>query len=154
MARTRGHVIVKRSGNWVKLYLAYNANPEWMLPVLKHKPEESARLTTHCSTGICQFNESGTPYEYHDYKKLDECAHENQVFDTLEAALASCVLANIYIWDDVEWSYKTLEQVVSPERLSEIRPLKRKRNVWREMRQAHEAEKEALFGRSEETDSE
>jgi len=38
--------------------------------------------------------------------------------------------------------------------LSEIRPLKRKRNVWREMRQAHEAEKEALFGRSEETDSE
>ena len=139
MARTRGHVIVKRDYKWVKLYLAYNGNPDWMLPILAKEPSCIAEKIHNCRTGISQINANACVGEYHDYNKLDQCAHPNEEFESLEDALASCVLENIYVWDGVSWSHKTLGAVVSPERLSEIRPLKRKKNVWREMRKAHEA---------------
>jgi len=142
MARTRGHVIVKNEDKWVKFYLAYNGNPDWMLPMLAKYPSDIASKVHCCRTGICQIDEHHSNVyvgEYHDFKQLDLCAHPNQEFTSLEEALASCVLENIYVWDGVSWSHRTLEAVVSPERLSEIRPLKRKKNVWRDMRKAHEA---------------
>lgn len=139
MSRTRGHVIAKTDDKFIKYYLAYNSNPEWMLTVLAIEPSASASRLSWCRTGISQFDERGYPHEYHDHAHLDAQAHLNEEFDSLKAALGSCVLENIYVWDGVSWSHKTIEGVVSPERLSEIRPLKRKRNVWRDMRKAHEA---------------
>lgn len=144
MSRTRGHVIVKTGDKFTKLYLAYNGNPEWMIPILDKDPSGIANKIHGCRTGICQIEEHNSRVHvvrYHDYNKLDHEAHENQEFVSLEEALDSCVLEDIYVWDGESWSHKTIDNVVATKRLIEIRPLKRKRNVWREIRESHGAEK-------------
>lgn len=135
----RGHAILKTkkddgSFKWVMYYIAYNAAPSYVLPILEKYPEDCAKQIPSCSTGIASFwddaNQYGFVGEYHDYKNYDSYKHPNTDYDTLEAALLECRYPDIYIWDCEKWVHQT----ISVEAKSKAYPLRTKRNVWRETR--------------------
>lgn len=144
----RGHVILKTKNDdgsfrWVMYYLAYNAIPSYVLPILEKYPDDCKIQIASCRTGIASFwdEEKSTRYvgEYHDYRDLDVHKHPNTDYPTLEAALLACRHPNIYIWDGV-WSH----QEISAEAKAIANPPRVKRNVWRERRKSHESKPEEV----------
>lgn len=146
--RHRGHVIIheKAEGEnperWMKHYVAYNAHPEWMMPILEAHPTDCAAQARACRTGISQFDgDSKTNWgrlvgEYHDHKNFDIYKHPTLPYPTLDEALLACTFENIYVWDGFVWSHRT----ISVEAKEAAKPARRpKKNVWREMRKLHES---------------
>ncbi len=137
--QTRGHLIFNVDGVWHKLYLAYNATVEYMLPVLDNSEEFLKRLLW-CKTGVADIEKHDhgvTAREYHDYRNFDHLKHPNQEFTTLEEAFKSCTLTNVFIHRDGKWEHKTVQEI-NPDFKPEVR---KRTNVWRERRLAKEAKK-------------
>ncbi len=140
--RHRGHVIVKDEDDgvvkWVKHYVAYNAQPDWMMPILEAHPVECYQQIKACRTGISQLDGDTTTNwgrlagEYHDHKNFDIYKHPTTPYDSLDEALLSCVFADIYVWDGDKWSHRVISVEAKAAALPPRRP---KKNVWREMRQ-------------------
>ncbi len=151
--RHRGHVIVKSVKSdddativWTKIYLAYNAHPEWTLPVLQTYPIDAVEQVKNCTKGISQFDlDKSTNWgrvvgAYHDHRDYDTNKHPNTDYATLEEALASCVWENVYVWDGENWSHHVISAEVKKEAFK--RPPKR--NVWREMRKLTESKQASV----------
>lgn len=144
--RHRGHVIVKIDNDggdvkWVKHYLAYNAHPEWMMPILESHAVECFEQTKACRTGISQFDgDTQTNWgrfvgEYHDHNNYDIYKHETTTYDTLDSALLSCSFNDIYVWDGDKWSHHTISVEA---KAASTPPRKPKKNIWREMRKSRD----------------
>lgn len=141
----RGHVILKNLDDdgvvkWTKYYIAYNANYDFTWPIIESQPGDCVRQVKYCKTGVSTFDKDSyrLVLEYHDYKDLDVHKHANIDYDSLDEALLSCVHPNIYIWDDVKWSYRLISEEV---KIANSPPPRVKRNVWRERRQAKDVPK-------------
>ena len=135
--QTRGHLIFCYEGVWHKLYLAYNATAEYTLPILTPTVEFLENLLK-CKTGVTSIdNYNGTfyPREYHDYKNFDHLKHPNEKYASLEEALKTCNLTNIFIFNGTSWEHKVLNEV-NPDAKPEVR---KRVNVWRERRKLKES---------------
>lgn len=137
--QSRGNLIFNSNDKWYKVYLAYNANKDYTLPLLQQTDKEFINTISKNQEGIVsldKYTNRVIANEYHDHRNLDGLKHKTQEFETLEEALKSCTLPHVYTHKDGTWEYLTIKEA-NPEYSPAKVPRK---NVWREWKNKMKSE--------------